>query len=285
MEKATARMSLKNFAANHPLVAFFALAFGITWGGWALLLATRSIASCSTMCILYPGWGPSIAAVIMAVLIGGRIGLGNLMRSLLRWRVGLQWYVVALFVALAVVFTSIGIAMLFFGKFTDSSFSPYWYTPFLALFPAIGIHFIFSGLPEELGWRGFALPQLMAKHSVLVASLILGIFEGLWHLPNYTILSPFSPLIFAIFFLNVLAVGIFRAWLYVNTNRSTFIVTLFHGALDATGAIFLAGVGKNFGTVFIIITIVFWIIALAIVIKSGSDLGFNRTKEKMGIIK
>jgi membrane protease YdiL (CAAX protease family) len=28
---------------------------------------------------------------------------------------------------------------------------------------------------EELGWRGFALPNLLQKHSALPASLILGV--------------------------------------------------------------------------------------------------------------
>jgi membrane protease YdiL (CAAX protease family) len=36
---------------------------------------------------------------------------------------------------------------------------------------------------EEIGWRGFALPRLLAVRSPLTASLILGVLWSLWHLP------------------------------------------------------------------------------------------------------
>lgn len=36
---------------------------------------------------------------------------------------------------------------------------------------------------EELGLRGFALPHLQKRRSPFRASLIIGIFWALWHLP------------------------------------------------------------------------------------------------------
>jgi len=40
-----------------------------------------------------------------------------------------------------------------------------------------------GSLGEEMGWRGFALPQLMRQFTPLHASCILGLAWGLWHLP------------------------------------------------------------------------------------------------------
>ena len=277
-----AESSCWSFVKKHQLIIFFILAYVITWGGWAALLATKTISSCSTMCILYPGWGPTLAALILTTLIGGRKGLKEFFLSLVKFRVGFQWYLLALFSAVVVVHLSIAFVTLVFGGFTDTAFLPYWYTPFLAFFPAIAVHFLFSGLPEEPGWRGFALPRLLTRHNALVASLILGIFEALWHLPNYTILSPFSPMLLAIFTLNILAVGIFRTWIFVNTKRSVFIATLFHGAIDATGSIFLLGVGKNFAIVFITITIIFCILAIGLLAIYGPNL--TRSKQKGEVI-
>ena len=37
---------------------------------------------------------------------------------------------------------------------------------------------------EELGWRGYALPKLLEKRSPLIASLIIGVLWGAWHLPG-----------------------------------------------------------------------------------------------------
>lgn len=38
-------------------------------------------------------------------------------------------------------------------------------------------------LGEELGWRGFALLELQKKYSPLIASIIIGFWWGMWHLP------------------------------------------------------------------------------------------------------
>ncbi|MCM3738465.1 CPBP family intramembrane metalloprotease [Bacillus cytotoxicus] len=38
-------------------------------------------------------------------------------------------------------------------------------------------------LGEEIGWRGFAQIELQKKHSPLKASIIIGFWWGMWHLP------------------------------------------------------------------------------------------------------
>ncbi|MBB4822898.1 membrane protease YdiL (CAAX protease family) [Sporosarcina luteola] len=40
-----------------------------------------------------------------------------------------------------------------------------------------------GALGEELGWRGFALLELQEKYPPLLASIIIGFWWGLWHLP------------------------------------------------------------------------------------------------------
>ncbi|MFN2302429.1 MAG: CPBP family intramembrane glutamic endopeptidase, partial [Anaerolineales bacterium] len=44
-----------------------------------------------------------------------------------------------------------------------------------------------GALPEEYGWRGYALPRLQRTFNPLVAGLILGIIWGVWHLPLHFI--------------------------------------------------------------------------------------------------
>jgi membrane protease YdiL (CAAX protease family) len=62
--------------------------------------------------------------------------------------------------------------------------------PWYQLFPKLLLAYIqtmlFQGpLNEEPGWRGFALPKLQRKYSSIIASIIIGIIWGFWHLPLY----------------------------------------------------------------------------------------------------
>ncbi|MGE7131408.1 CPBP family intramembrane glutamic endopeptidase [Lysinibacillus xylanilyticus] len=44
-------------------------------------------------------------------------------------------------------------------------------------------HLLSGPLGEELGWRGFAQMELQKKHAPLKASIIIGFWWGMWHLP------------------------------------------------------------------------------------------------------
>lgn len=69
------------FVKRHPLVAFFVLAYALTWP--LIPLVTVS-----------PLWGfpalfgPALAAIIVAAITDGRAGLRDLLSRLVRWRVG-----------------------------------------------------------------------------------------------------------------------------------------------------------------------------------------------------
>ncbi|TMF86801.1 MAG: CPBP family intramembrane metalloprotease [Chloroflexi bacterium] len=52
----------------------------------------------------------------------------------------------------------------------------------LLFLPTVAVAAITTGLGEETGWRGFALPRLQSRHGALLATLIVGVLWGLWHL-------------------------------------------------------------------------------------------------------
>jgi membrane protease YdiL (CAAX protease family) len=66
----------------------------------------------------------------------------------------------------------------------------------VAFVPTLVMITIMGGFGEELGWRGFMLPRAQARYSALVASLIVGVLHGLWHVPMFFIegLSPYQEM-------------------------------------------------------------------------------------------
>jgi hypothetical protein len=91
---------------------------------------------------------------------------------------------------------------------------------------------VFTGVAEEPGWRGFALPHLQATYSAYRSSWILGVLWGIWHVPfqfYYTHDQPFL-LIPSMLGLTLGIVGwtIVMTWVYNNTE-SLWLLILMHG--------------------------------------------------------
>jgi len=92
------------------------------------------------------------------------------------------------------------------------------------------ILFLGGPLAEEFGWRGYALDRLQARLNALVASVILGVIWGLWHLPLF--FMPGQDIYRGMpiwgFILGTVLFSILFTWIYNNTGRSILAVMLFH---------------------------------------------------------
>ncbi len=144
------------------MAAFFLLTFSFSWSvwwlagslvsraGWGWRIAVHSIGLC----------GPTVAALVLSGLLYGWQGVSDLLKRIARWRVRFGWYLFALFSSLIIGLTAIGVHTLVGGV-----------TPPMNLQIMQALVPLPSGLPEEYGWRGFALPHLLKKHSALTSSL------------------------------------------------------------------------------------------------------------------
>jgi membrane protease YdiL (CAAX protease family) len=99
------------------------------------------------------------------------------------------------------------------------------------------INVIFA-LGEELGWRGFLLPNLMSLGQ-WKAILVSGLIWGIWHAPavaqglnypGYPVAGVFMMIVFCIL------LGTIFSWLYLNT-KSPWVAALAHGAINATAGL------------------------------------------------
>jgi len=203
---------------RYPLITFFVLACALSWWPWILysfdLLPNPIV-----------GFGPFLAALVVLALTEGKSGVGRLVRRMVRWRVGLRWYAVALLLPILVTLTAAALNVFLLGAQPTSSvaelggWSTFLQTFFLwLLIPGL------SGTWEEPGFRGYALPRLQVGRSALLASLILGVLWAFWHLPFVAT----GEDIWVDAFLFPIIWSPVYAWLFNNASGSVLIVMLFH---------------------------------------------------------
>jgi membrane protease YdiL (CAAX protease family) len=210
---------------KHPLIAFFVLAYLLTWWIYPVL-------KLSPLLGIFGLFGPALAAMIMAAVTGGKVGLKALLSRVVRWRIALPWYLIALGLPTVLSLATAGLAyVLGAPKLLQVGT--------LTIFDIILFVLVVG---EELGWRGYALPLLLDKRSPVTASVILGVVWGLWHLPTF--LVPGTPqygLPLTAFVLLTIEYSILMTWVFLHTLGSVLIATLFHGAINLSQGLFLGG--------------------------------------------
>ncbi len=172
-----------------------------------------------------------MAGIIMSAIVSGKPGLREFFGRLVRWRVGIRWYVVALITPIVICLISVGILFCFVHTPQVSAFSSFKLRELPERFLFI---LLFVGLGEEAGWRGFALPQLQKKHTPLIASLILAPVWALWHLPLFG--NEFPWPIVAPFVLSVVGGTCMLTWVFNGAKGSVLLTMLFHASVNAVGA-------------------------------------------------
>jgi membrane protease YdiL (CAAX protease family) len=224
---------------TRPLTFYFILTFLISWGGAGLyvaphLLQGRALGKMDGI-LMFPIMilGPAIAGICMTAVTGGKTGVRALFAKMGRARVGIRWYLLALLIPCVLILLSLILL--------KSWVSPV-YTP--NFFP-IGLLFgIPAGLFEEIGWTGFAFPELRKKYSFIKSGLILGGFWVLWHLPVIDFLGAASPhgkyiwLFFLAFALAMSAMRMIISWIYIRTG--SVLLAQFQHAMS-TGCLVLLG--------------------------------------------
>jgi len=228
---------------QHPVLAYFMLAFTLSWAieipmaasaqGWLHVSVPAALHYLAA-------FGPMVSAVIITAATEGRPGMRQLLAGVVQWRVGLGWILwalspIALFVVAAIVeYASNGtwpdLALL--GAVDD--------LPYLGIVGAFLLWLLTFGIGEELGWRGFALPRLQKNHTALTATLILGVVWACWHLPAFLYRETYMAMGlvagFPLLLLSIMAASIIFTWLYNSTRGSLLMVMLFHALFDFLSA-------------------------------------------------
>lgn len=171
---------------GNSLIAYFALTYGITWvlsivamNEWLPFQFSDTVVVLSSLLLHY---GPALAAIIIVVMISGWTGVRKMLGRFHEWQVGIHWYLFILLYPIASRLIAVGLDVLLGGAlpnfFSTPSF-PTGINPLILLILVFIIVFFQTGIGEEIGWRGFALPKLQARYNALTSSLILGVLWAL----------------------------------------------------------------------------------------------------------
>ena len=260
---------------------FFALAFAFTWLFWGLgVLGERGVLPTLPGFTVIGTFGPLVAAVVLTARKDGREGLRSLLGRVVRWRVAPAWYGVALLGPLALTLAAIALHVAL-GGWTPSLASLAGSLPTVLLVSVYML--VFVALGEEVGWRGYALPALQARHGALTSSAILGAVWALWHLPQF--FNPatlYSDLPFALFLAYLVPFAVLITWVFNSTGGSVLMAMVVHAVMNASTQVWKVLPEYSGGPpgpaeaaaatvhVNLMVTIVLWAAAAAVVLVYGA---------------
>ena len=230
-------VSDKGWLRRHPLPVFFCVAYGVSWSiGVPLALQAQGVVPERLPWSLHylTAFGPAAAALLVARLLRGSASRGerahrpSVHQSVFWWTVG--------FASPLILFLIAQVAGRILGQGVPgwTSLGRVGFLPDLGVM-AWGLWFLTSGLGEELGWRGFALPHLQRSHSAAASSVLLAIGWAGWHLPAFFYLPSYAAIGLRIlpgFFVGVLAGAIVLTWLYNSSGGSVLAAVLWHASFN-----------------------------------------------------
>lgn len=241
--------AIQAFIRKHALPSYFALTFIVSWGGIVLAVAasTGGLSPSPeqfrrTVPFTVPAMllGPGLASLLLTGIVSGRAGYRELGARLLKWRLPVRWYAVALLVApvtMGAVVLGLWLA------------SPDYAPALVSSGDILGTVLVGAvlgpvvGLLEEIGWTGFAVQRALQRFTVLGTGVLVGILWGAWHFfVNYWGGGGTNGGIPDVVFLSLWFVGllagqltayrVLMVWVYERTG-SLLLAVLMHASLAA----------------------------------------------------
>lgn len=278
------------FIRRHPVLAYYTLACAISWGTLILFVLGQGVVPAtaaeftSQVPLLIPAvlGGPSLGAVLAIALVSGKAGFRELYARLRRWRVGVRWYAAALLTAPLVFVAVHAVLALVSPDFLPSIVTASDRAAVLVMGTVAGL---VVGFFEELGWTGFATPQMRRRYGTTAVGVTLGILWGLWHFPFQRAwpsvalagdlpLSLFLAGTFLFMLIGELAAyRVLMLWVYRRTE-SLPVAMLMHASLTACSLII--GPAVIVGSALLVYDVAlgaaWWIVVAAVVLANRRQL-------------
>lgn len=272
---------LKQQIGQYRITSFFVLAYALSWTLDAIPKLLGMDPSWSRWFIegfLSP-LSPGVAAAIVLWASGesARKWLGDIFT----WRVHPKWYAAAILIPFAITYAA-GVASWALGGPID--WTAFDLDPITVVIGIILGTFIGGG-QEEFGWRGFAQPELQERYGGLAAALIIGVFWGLWHLPQFVpggFRADWPLELVVAYFVGIIAFSVLLGWVFNGSGGSVLLAMLMHGTDNATTGqvpldldVVLVGDAIDWSTLVTLNgshAVITWAAALLVVVMTGVHL-------------
>jgi membrane protease YdiL (CAAX protease family) len=160
-----------------------------------------------------------------------------------------------------------------------------WPVLFTRYLPYVALTTLATGLAEEPGWRGFALPRFQAKHGPLAGTFMLGLVWSFWHLPNL-LFQPGGLFTFGLWFAATMVNSFVLAWVYNRTNGSLLLVMLLHAAQNVTSGLVANLLGARDAVQFMneyytVSAITFGVVMVVVILVTRGRLGYPAPSKQL----
>jgi uncharacterized protein len=181
--------------------------------------------------------GAGCAAFLVTAALSGQAGVADLTRRIVRWRVPVRWYVIAL---LSVPVGATLISLLMYGPQALATPSGGWPRALAEVAAVFVLQLVLFQLAEETGFTGFLQHHWQDRYHPLKLTLYVALLWAVWHLPDHFAeegwgLEAFisAPVVFAVEVVSLFFARALFVWFYNRTGSSVLLVAIFHASFDA----------------------------------------------------
>lgn len=249
---------------------FYGFSFFISCAAWvsAAIMGIEANAPAGVVLTAIGGISPTLAVLIMLGFFSKKVEKKQYLNSLRFSRIPAKWYPVIILLPFTIVILSKLIEKLIYNASLWPMLTDELHSNPLSLLPYAVFILFFGPLPEELGWRGYALDRLVRNLGPIGGGLINAVAWAAWHIPLFFIVGyplkemNMSGWEMAVFFGTFIPNTFLYVWVYYKTNRSTIAAILFHFSINYNGMIFIetpyTGLIKGLVTTVVAIVVIYF---------------------------
>ncbi len=228
---------LRAWTCRHPVLAFVALTYAVSFGGrflWGEARQGTIPRDWASAFYWLVAFGPAIGSLVVTAATEGAEGVRALLRTLLAWRVPVRWWLFAIFLYPLSSLATLALAWLQGATAVDAWSLPEWDGVALA---KSAVFWSVTLAAEEIGWRGLALRRLLPTKGPLVASVYVALVWTPWHLAGFQFGSSSTEwrlAVFAVATFPMLLHSLVSTWIYVGARGSLLLTTTLHVSFDVS---------------------------------------------------